>query len=59
MITAHRPRGTDREASRIEEPSAGRADRPVANKKLDRLLDEALEGTFPASDPVALYLGED
>ena len=59
MITAHRPRGTDREASPIKEPSAGQANRPVPNKKLDRLLDEALEGTFPASDPVAWYLGKD
>ncbi len=59
MITAHHPRSTDREASRTKEPSADQGDRPMPDQKLERLLDEALEGTFPASDPVAWYLGKD
>jgi hypothetical protein len=59
MITAHRPRGTDREPPPIEEPSAGQLRRPIPNERLERLLDEALEATFPASDPLALYRGKD
>lgn len=33
-------------------------DRAAENARLDALLDEALEGTFPASDPVALFVAE-
>lgn len=59
MITARRPRGTDREPPRIEEPSANPLHRPTPSERLERLLDEALDATFPASDPLALYRGKD
>ncbi len=59
MITARRPRGTDRGPPRIKEPSADQSHRPMPNERLERLLDEALEATFPASDPLALYRGKD
>jgi hypothetical protein len=59
MIAARHPRSTGRKASSTKARSADRADRSASNEKLERLLDEALAGTFPASDPVALYLGKD
>lgn len=59
MITARRPRGADRDAPRTEEPSADQLDRPMPAKRLERLLDEALDATFPASDPLAMYRGRD
>ena len=40
-------------------PSAGSGARLSAERHLDVLLDEALEETFPASDPLALPLGAD
>jgi hypothetical protein len=45
-----KPHPTDRE-------KPPRHDKPTASatlQKLDELLDEALEGTFPASDPISL-----
>ena len=59
MITARRPRGTDREPPRIKEPSADQLHRPLPKERMERLLDEALDATFPASDPLALYRGKD
>jgi hypothetical protein len=40
---------------RAEETGANHDDKPTdAKKKLDKQLDEALKGTFPGSDPVAV-----
>ena len=39
------PRGDDRSKSKVK---------PVAASKVDEELDQALEQTFPASDPVAM-----
>ena len=53
------PRVANREAPRNKEPSADRLDQPMPSKRRERLLDEALDATFPASDPLALYRGKD
>jgi hypothetical protein len=37
-------------------PAAARSDDSNAKRELDRRLDQALEDTFPASDPVAILV---
>jgi hypothetical protein len=36
-----------------DQQQPGEPGRPRSDEELDHMLDEALEGTFPASDPVA------
>ncbi len=45
-----------RERSATEAERAEAADAEAFAAGLDRLLDESLEGTFPASDPISVVL---
>jgi hypothetical protein len=41
---------------REEETSIGSVERSNSHSELDRRLDEALEETFPASDPISIVI---
>ena len=45
---------TNRSGAAPDKPADDAAKRDQYKRHLDRLLDEALQGTFPASDPIAV-----
>ncbi|MEO7050233.1 MAG: hypothetical protein ABI128_01080 [Rhodanobacter sp.] len=52
--TAGHQHPVQREAVAMSEPQARERDRRIAREHTEALLDEALNESFPASDPVAI-----